>query len=196
MTPSEYRSHNRWVSGPRSPSPDRNKYVSGCCALVCFKPADDAWPWLSSMWVAAVPWCVSSLLTMSVLGSPVCEWLLCHDVFQACWQWLSLALQDVSGCCALVCFKPADDAYPWLFSWWVAAYLTLSKPADGAYLRSSESKLLAVFLCFMLNDETHPWLFTDHTHYCLPKCVCIFLLNLLVLPIFDYLACKCSPFVT
>jgi hypothetical protein len=33
---------------------------------------------------AAVPCCVSSLLTMPVLDSAVGEWLLCLAVFQAC----------------------------------------------------------------------------------------------------------------
>jgi hypothetical protein len=31
-----------------------------------------------------MPCCVSSLLTTPVLGFPVCEWLLCLAVFQAC----------------------------------------------------------------------------------------------------------------
>ena len=95
--------------------------VSGCCVLLCIKPADDACSWLSSMWVAAVSCCVSSLLMMPVLGSPEGEWLLCLALYQACWWCLFLALQNVSGCCVLLCIRPADDACPWLFSMWVAA---------------------------------------------------------------------------
>src|SRR6266702_1238282 len=74
-------------------------------AVYC-KPADDAFPRLSSLWVASVPRCISSTLTMPVLGSsvcerlpclgvssllttpvlgsPVCEWLPCLAVFEAC----------------------------------------------------------------------------------------------------------------
>ena len=95
--------------------------VSSCCGLLCFKPADNGCPWLSSLWVAAVAGCVSSLLTMAVLGSPGSEWLLWFAVCQVCWQWLSLALQLVSGCCGLLCSKPADNGCPWLSSLWVAA---------------------------------------------------------------------------
>ena len=120
------------------------QFVSGYCALLCLKPADDACPMLSSMWVAAVPccvssllmipvlcspgceWllcicCVSSLLMMPVLCSPVCEWLLYFAVSQACQWYLSSALQFVSGCCALLCLKSANDACPLLSSLWVAA---------------------------------------------------------------------------
>ena len=89
-------------------------------ALMYFKPADKACPWLSRMWVAAVPWYVSSLLTMTVLWSGVCEWLTCLTIFKpaddvCCW------LQIVSGCDVSLCFKSADDACSWLSSWWVAA---------------------------------------------------------------------------
>ena len=93
--------------------------VSSCCVLVCFKPTDNDFPWLFSLWVAAVPGCVSCLLTMPILGSPVCEWLLCLTVFQACWQCLSLTLQTVSGWCALLCFRPANNACPLLSRWCV-----------------------------------------------------------------------------
>ena len=95
--------------------------VSDSCALLYFKPADNSCPWLSSKWVAAVPWCVSSLMTMPVLGSPACEQQLCLGVFQACWQYLSLVLQLVSGSCALLCLKLINNACPWLFRKWVAA---------------------------------------------------------------------------
>ena len=93
--------------------------VSDYCALLCFKHDDDTCLLLSRKWVTAVPCCVSSLLMMPVLCSPVCKWLLCLVVFQVCWWCLSSALQGVSGCCALLCLKPAN-AY--LFSReWVSA---------------------------------------------------------------------------
>ena len=103
------------------------------------------------MCVAAVPWCISSMLTMPVLGSPGCEWLLCLDALQACWQWLSLALQLVGGC-------------------YVSLHL---KPADGAFLGFSECEWLAAFLSFTLSNDTYSWLFMDHIHHCLSECVCI-----------------------
>ena len=156
--------------------------VSGCCGLLCFKPADNACPWLSSLWVAAVGCCVSSLLIMPVLGSPASEWLLWVAVFQACWQCLSLALQLVSGCCGLLCFKPADNACAWLFSLWVAAVgCCISSLLTMPVLGSPGSEWLlwvAVFhacwqclslalqsvsgycglLCFKPADNACPWL--------------------------------------
>ena len=70
--------------------------VSGCGALLCFQPANNAHPWLSSKWVAVVHCCVSSLLTMPVLGSSGSWWLWCFAVFLACSQFLSLASQLVT----------------------------------------------------------------------------------------------------
>ena len=78
--------------------------VSGCHALLCFKPADDAcslgceWlpclavfkladdacPLLSSWCVVAMPCCALSLLMMPVLCSLGCEWLPYLAVLQAC----------------------------------------------------------------------------------------------------------------
>ena len=156
--------------------------VSGCCGLLCFKHADNACPSLSSVLVAAVAFCVSSLLIMSVLGPPGCEWLQWLSVFQACWQCLSLALQDVCGCCGLLCFKHTDNACPWLFRKQVAAVACLCfKHADNAYpwlSRLSVVLWLAVFqacwqclslafqfvsgwcdlLCFKLADNACLWL--------------------------------------
>ena len=80
------------------------QFVGGCSALLQFKPADHAFAWLSRMWVAVVSCCKSSLLTMPVLGSLVCEWLWCLAGILTCWLCLSLALQDVSGCGALLEF--------------------------------------------------------------------------------------------
>ena len=94
--------------------------MSGFCALLCFKPNDNDHSWLCSGWVAVVPCCVSSLVTMPVLASLVCEWLLCLTVFQAWWQCLSVTLQEVSGCCALMCFQSADNDCSLVWSLWVA----------------------------------------------------------------------------
>ena len=97
------------------------QYVSGCYFSLCLKPADNACPWLSRGWVAVIPCCISSLLKMPVLDSLESEWLPSLSMFQACWQCLSLSLQDVSGCHLSQCFKPADDIYSLLSRKWVAA---------------------------------------------------------------------------
>ena len=76
--------------------------VSGHDALLQFYLADHACPWLSRKWVAVVPCCNSGLLIMLALGSSVCEWLWCSAATVACWLCLSLALQLVSDCCALL----------------------------------------------------------------------------------------------
>ena len=85
--------------------------VSSCCALLPFKLANDACAWLFSLWVAAVLSSNWSWLIMVVHGFLVCEWLLCLAVFQAGWQCLSLAFQDVCGSYALLHFKLTDNAY-------------------------------------------------------------------------------------
>ena len=59
------------------------QFVCGSSALLYFKPTNDACPWFFRKWVAAVPYCVSSLLMIPVIGSPVCEWLQQLVVFQA-----------------------------------------------------------------------------------------------------------------
>ena len=119
--------------------------VSGCCALLCFKLANNSCPWLSSGWVAVMPCCVSSLLTIPVLGSPGGEWLLCLAMFLACWQSLSLALQWVSGYCVLLCFRPVDNPCPWLSSGWVL--LLCFKPVDNPCPWLSSLCVVAVSCC-------------------------------------------------
>ena len=81
---------------------------------------------------------VSDMLMMPILGSLGCEWLLpCY--VSSLLMVLFIAIQDVSGChlpfcisyllimplldlqyasgfCFLLHFKPANDAFPWLFS--------------------------------------------------------------------------------
>lgn len=120
------------------------QWVSGWCALLQFNPADNACYWLIRQWVAGLPNCFSSLLTMPVCDSSACEWPLCLVVFQTCcwclsltlqtvssvthcisiyWCFLFLTFQHVSGCCALLHPKPAENAYLWLTRKWVAAML-------------------------------------------------------------------------
>ena len=137
--------------------------MSGCCALACFKPANNACSWLFSWWVAVVPWCVSSLLTMPVLDSPACGWLLCLAVFQACWQCLFLALQYVSGCYALLCFKPADNAYSGFSREWVVA------------VPYCDPSLLTMLV---LGSPVSEWL------------LCIAVSSLLTMPVLGSLACE------
>ena len=88
--------------------------VSTCSAWLYFKPSNDACLWLFRKWVVIVACCVSYLLTLPVLGSQVGQWLHCLISFQTHWWYLSLALQVVSGCNALLNLKPADNAYLWL----------------------------------------------------------------------------------
>lgn len=76
------------------------QFVSGCYALLYFKPAPDIFPGLFSQWALAVSHWVSSLLTTPVLGSSVCEWLSCLTVF-----------------------KFAYNVYSHVLSLWVAAML-------------------------------------------------------------------------
>ena len=102
------------------------------CLLV-FHAFDDACPPLFRLWVAVVPCRISNLLNMTVFGFSGCKWLLCLVIFmplmmpvlgssdcewllylaefQACWSWLSLALQCVSVSCALLYFMPVNDIY-------------------------------------------------------------------------------------
>lgn len=74
----------------------------------------------SRQWVVAISCYVLSLLTVPVLTSSVCEWLLCPCVFQGHWWCLLLAFQKVSSCYVLLCFKPSDNKHLWFFSQWVA----------------------------------------------------------------------------
>ena len=74
--------------------------VSGCCGLMCFKPADNGCSWFLSGCVAAVAWCVSSLLTTPVLGSPESEWLLWLGASSL----LTMAVLGVPACECLLWF--------------------------------------------------------------------------------------------
>ena len=156
--------------------------MSSCSALLSFKSTDYAYLWLSREWVAAVPCCISSLLMMpvlgslacvwlqclamflslliiSVLGSPGCEWLQCIAMLQAYWWYLPLALQFVSGSKALLCFKSANDACPWLFSLWVAAMpCCVSSLLMVPVLGSSGSEWLQCLAVPQAYSYAYPWL--------------------------------------
>src|SRR6266702_171215 len=101
-----------------------------------FKPAEDG-PRLFSMWVAALPRCVSSELSTPLLGSPVGEWPPCLTVFflnqfmlpRCISRMLTTPVLGSPGsewlprraAPALLCFRPADDACPRLSRECVAA---------------------------------------------------------------------------
>ena len=123
-------------------------------ACFVFKPAENGCPWLSSQWVTGLAF-FSSLLKMVVLGSPECEWqgLLC---FQACWKWLSLALQYVSDRACFV-FKPAENGCPWLSRRWVTGLALFSSLLKMIVLGSSGSEWQGL-LCFQACWNSCPWL--------------------------------------
>ena len=109
--------------------------MSGCCSSVHFKPTDNAYPWLFSLWVVALPYCISGLLiTLTLQSVSGLQWL---SMFQVVWQSLSLAAQSVHDCCALMPFKPAYNTCFWLFSLWVAALPLFFKSTHNACPLSS-----------------------------------------------------------
>lgn len=93
-------------------------------------------------WLPYLP-CSSSLLMILVHNSLAGEWLLCLAAFSAVWWCLSFPFQLVSdyhcfcissilmvpvlpsqlvgGHCALLCFKPDNNAYSLLFRQWVTS---------------------------------------------------------------------------
>ena len=84
--------------------------VSSCYISLCFKSANYIYSWFSRLWVSHYP--------VELKGG---------------WQHLSLALQEVSGCDALLHFIPADDISPLqqLSSLWVAVVPQYFKPSDS-----------------------------------------------------------------
>lgn len=160
-------------------SPDSQNEVSVCSTLLCFMPANKAYPCSSRMlyrWVTAAPCCISTLLIKSVHCFSGCEWLHFLTGFKAWWG-LSLALQTVSSCRCWLSFKP-DDANPWHSSLWVAAFphwpLSLMRPIlgppvcgsysfsldlkpDDVILGSSVCEWLQFFLNFK-SEDAYPWL--------------------------------------
>lgn len=159
--------------------------VSDCCALLCLKSAHYTCIWLFRRWVAAVHWCISSLLKMPVLGSLECEWLWCLCVLEACWWCLSLVLQYVSGCNTLLC---------------VLSLLMIS------VLGSPESEWLQCLVCFrpfwQCLSLTLQIVSACYALLCFkawlimpilgsPDCECLFcVLNLLLMPVIGSLGCE------
>lgn len=80
-------------------------------------PAHHAYPWLFSMWVPAVSCCSSTLLTILILDSLVCEWLHCPEAFLLMLHVFGSSVGEGLLCLAHV--KP-HVSYPWLFRKWVA----------------------------------------------------------------------------
>ena len=93
--------------------------MSGCCALQCFILADNACLWLS-LWVATVPCSLLTLLTILILGSSECEWLLCLQCFKLLTMPV-LGSSESEWLLWLAVFQPANNACPFLFRRWVAA---------------------------------------------------------------------------
>ena len=52
---------------------------------------------------------------MPALCSLESEWFLCLTGFEAYWQYLCWAPQNVSDCCALLHFRHIDNTCSWLF---------------------------------------------------------------------------------
>ena len=145
-----------------------------------FKDANNACPLLTRKWVVSVPHWVWSLLAIPVLGSSECEWLLCLVAFQAYWQYLFLALQEVSGyphCISsmlmmLVLCCPVCE---------LLQCVTACQSTDGAHLRSLDCECLPTLIYFFPANATFCWLSTDHTHsWPTSLCVDAFLSSLLM----------------
>ena len=119
--------------------------VSSCYAFLCFKSAHNLYPLLSREQVATVSCYISSLLTMPVFGSLVCKLLSCLSMFQACWWCLSLDIQSVSDCYALLCFS--YNAYPWFSRRWVASCLLCFMHADDTCPLLSREWVTAIHPC-------------------------------------------------
>ena len=185
--------------------------MSCCCLWHPFKLADKAHSWLCSLWVAAVPGTLSSMLTKPTLDSADSELLLSLTPFQASWQNSPLTLQRVSCCCPWHPFKLADKAHLWLCRKWVAAIsdtlsslltrltldsavceLLLSPAPFQACWQSSPLDLQAVSACYLLTS------FASGDEATLDFLGCrsfIFLLSWLFKLILCSLGCECPTFL-
>ena len=133
--------------------------VNSCCLWHPFKAADQAHSWLCRQWVVAVSGMLSSLLTKPTFGSAGSELLLSLAPFQACWPSSLLALQEVSYCYSWHPFKLADQAHPWLCSWWVGAVPgTLSSLLTKLTLGSVAGELMTSLTPLQACWSSHPWL--------------------------------------
>ena len=176
---------------------------------LCLMPGDDAYPLLFRMCVAIVPCCVSSLLTTPVINSPECEWPQLLAFFQTCWQ-LSLALQYVCSCHAMLDIKPTDHAFSGFISMWVAAQphcasrLMTPVPCSlacgwlpcHALYQAYWSCLCMDFQCVsgccasvhFTPDDTCPWLFSGSV-----TAVLCWITSLLTAPVLGYLSTLMMP---
>ena len=176
---------------------------------LCLMPGDDAYPLLFRMCVAIVPCCVSSLLTTPVINSPECEWPQLLAFFQTCWQ-LSLALQYVCSCHAMLDIKPTDHAFSGFISMWVAAQphcasrLMTPVPCSlacgwlpcHALYQAYWSCLCMDFQCvsgccasvYFTPDDTCPWLFSGSV-----TAVLCWITSLLTAPVLGYLSTLMMP---
>ena len=84
--------------------------------------------------------------------------------------YLFLDLQRVSKCHTLLLFKLTYDAYYWLFSLWVTCFAVCQ--ACWQYFSWPFRRWVVVYpstafyICWMI--------LTDHTHFCLLACMCMF----------------------
>jgi hypothetical protein len=60
-----------------------------------------------------MPCCISSLLTMTVLGSTVCEWLQCLAIFLVCLSRLSATVWQRRSRACVWCGGAVIVLYPW-----------------------------------------------------------------------------------
>ena len=189
--------------------------VGAYYALLNFKPTHNCCLWSSSLWVAAVPCCDSSLLTMSVFDSSGYEWLTFLLVFQVCWcSWLSRwwvaavlhcisswlmtlvwDLQNVSGC-LLCCMITAHNSCPSLFTpQWsyssmvyqhVGAFFPF-KPDNGVHFWFFR---LWVFILFLLKWENlTTFLRQSRLCYCPPFNMCHLCITVICLCGLWYIYC-------
>ena len=181
-----------------------------------FRLADHVCSWLFSLWVAALPCCISTLLIianhilprmwvvaplsciscllrMLIFYSPESEFWPCFSAFQACWQCLLFALQQVSHChpycisdllmmLALVCsvgeWFPCIAAFQ--VSWW---------SLSGIFRKWVAVCIAVFYTCW----ECSACLLTDHT-YPLSTSMWVhsLLLSLLMVSTFHSSACEYS----
>ena len=119
--------------------------------------ADHAYHWLSSLWVAVVPFCNSSLLITPVLGSPVGEWLWCIAAILASWTSLSsrmwVAVVPCHNSSLLIIPVLGSPESEWL--WCLAAILAFWSCLSLALQNVSSCGAL---LQFWPADHSCPWL--------------------------------------
>lgn len=89
----------------------------GCCILWYFKPAYNSGSWLSSLWVVAIPCCISSFVYNTCLYLSL--WVAAIPFFSSYKPVYFMTLQLVSGCHLIP--KLAYNASSWFGRMWVVA---------------------------------------------------------------------------